>query len=247
MALPENTTPHLRSLLFSRDQELINLVGEVLKTFDIDVSHCSVAQEAVQNLTSAKFDAIIVDNADAPGAVTVLSAAQSLPSCEQSIGIVLAMSPSSIGLAEGARSHMVVYRPLSVERLSNAIKSALGLRNEDEDARESERASTNIPATLRGAGLEGTLAFITNISAGGAALNVGHVIPSSSIQTLEFCLPDTNENLSMSVELVWRDVQGRIGIRFADMSPPLARSCRSGWPVIPNRSGHLRPAPNSAW
>jgi hypothetical protein len=224
MVLAENTTPHLRSLLFSRDQELINLVGEVLKTLDIDVSQCSGAQEAVQKLSSTKFDAIIVDNADAPGAVTVLSAAQSLPSCEHSIGIVLAVSPSSIGLAQGARSHMVVYRPLSVDRLRNGIKSALGLRNADEDARESERASTNIPATLRGAGLEGTLAFITNISAGGAALNAGHSISSSSIQSLEFCLPETNENLATSVELVWRDVQGRIGIRFAEMSPTFSEA-----------------------
>ena len=50
MALPENVTTQLRSLLFSRDQELISLVGEVLKTLDIDVSRCSAAQEAMQKL-----------------------------------------------------------------------------------------------------------------------------------------------------------------------------------------------------
>ena len=218
MALPETATTHLQSLLFSRDQELINLVGEVLKTLNIDVSQCSVAQQAVQSLTSTKFDAIIVDNADAPGAVAVLSAAKSLPSCERSIGIVLAVSPSSIGLAEGARSHMVVYRPLSTNRLLNGIKAALGLRNEGEDAREFERASVNIPATVRGAGLEETLAFITNVGTGGAALNIGRSVPSSSVQTIEFLLPGTDENLKTSVELVWRDVQGRMGLRFTGMS-----------------------------
>jgi hypothetical protein len=208
----------LHSLLFSRDQEIINLVGDVLKTLDIEVSQCSVAQEAVQRLTSTKFDAIIVDNADAPGAVAVLSAAKSLPSCEQSIGIVLAVSPSSIGLADGARSHMVLYRPLSADRLRNGVRSALELRNEGEDARESQRASVNIPATLRGAGLDETLAFITNLSVSGAALYVGQSIPSSFIQTIEFSLPDSKDNLTTSVELVWRDVQGRMGLRFASMS-----------------------------
>jgi hypothetical protein len=208
----------LRSLLFSRDQEIIALAGEVLKTLDIEVSQCCVAQEAVQRLTRAKFDAIIVDNADAPGAVAVLSAAKSLPSCQESIGIVLAVSPSSIGLAEGARSHMVLYRPLSAERLRNGIKSALGLRNEGEEARESQRAPINIPATLRGAGLDETLAFITNLSVGGAALQVGTSLSSSSIRTIEFSLPDTKDNLTTSVELVWRDVQGRLGLRFASPS-----------------------------
>jgi len=214
----------LQALLFSRDQQVVDLVGEVLKTLDIEVSQCSVGQEAVQRLKATRFDAIIVDNADASGAVMVLSAAKTLPSCEESIGIVLAVSRNSIGLAQGARSHMVLYRPLSAGRLLNGIKSALGLRSEGEDARESQRAAINIPATLRGAGLDETLIFITNLSKGGAALKVGQSVSSSSIQSIEFSLPDMKENLSASVELVWRDVQGRMGVRFASTSPAFSET-----------------------
>src|ERR1700732_3942418 len=213
----------LHALLFSRDQGIIDLAGEVLKTLDIELAQSNMADEAVQRLTTTKFDAIIVDNADARGAVTILSAAKSLPSCEQSIGIVLAISPSSIGLADGAHSHMVLYRPLSADRLRTGVKSALGLRNEGEE-RESPRASIRIAATLRGAGLDETLAFITNLSAGGAALYVGQSIPSASIQTLEFSLPGEKDNLTTAVELIWRDVQGRMGIRFASMSATFSES-----------------------
>jgi hypothetical protein len=102
--------------------------------------------------------------------------------------------------------------------LRTGVKSALGLRSDGEDARESPRASIRIPATLRGAGLDQTLAFITNLSAGGAALYVGQDIPSSSIQAIEFSLPGQKDNLSADVELIWRDVQGRMGIRFAKTS-----------------------------
>jgi hypothetical protein len=221
----------LHSLLFSRDQEIVALAGEVLKSLDIDVAQTSVAQDAVQRLTKSKFDAIIVDNADARGAVAVLSAAKSLPSCEQSIGIVLAISPSSIGLADGARSHMVLYRPLSAERLRTGVKSALGLRSKSEDARETPRAAIRIPATLRGAGLDQTLAFITNLSAGGAALYVGQDIPSSSIQSIEFSLPGEKENLATGVELVWRDVEGRMGIRFANATAAFTESLEK-WSAV---------------
>ena len=93
-----------------------------------------------------------------------------------------------------------------------------------EDARESPRASIRIPATLRGAGLDQTLAFITNLSAGGAALYVGQDIPSASIQTIEFSLPGEKDNLTAAVELIWRDVQGRMGIRFANMSAGMTES-----------------------
>src|SRR5579862_5377131 len=221
----------LHSLLFSRDPEIVALAGEVLKSLDIEVVRTSVAQDAVQRLTNNKFAAIIVDNADARGAVAVLSAAKSLPSCEQSIGIVLAISASSIGLADGARSHMVLYRPLSAERLRTGVKSALGLRSEGEDARETPRAAIRIPATLRGAGLDQTLAFITNLSAGGAALYVGQDIPSSSIQTIEFSLPGEKENLATGVELVWRDVEGRMGIRFANATAAFTE-CLEKWSAV---------------
>ena len=214
----------LHALLFSRDQAIIDLAGEVLKTLDIEVTQSNAEEDAVQRLASTKFDAIVVDNADARGAVEVLSAAKSLSSCEQSIGIVLAISPSSIAFADGARSHMVLYRPLSADRLRTGVRSALGLRSDREEARESPRASIRIPATLRGAGLDVTLAFITNLSAGGAALYVGQSIPSASIQTIEFSLPGEQDNLSSAVELIWRDVQGHMGIRFASMSAAFAES-----------------------
>jgi len=232
----------LHSLLFSRDQEIINLAGEVLKELDIEVLPCGQAQEAVRRLTGTKFDAIIVDNADAPGAVAVLSAAKSLPSCEESVGIVLAVSPTSLGLADGARCHMVLYRPLSADRLRNGVKSALGLRGDDEEARESQRAPINIPATLRGAGLEDTLVFITNLSAGGAALRVGRLVPSSSIHSLEFSLPDMNDSFTTSVELVWRDVQGRMGIRFTSMSTTFSESLEKWFAAHPASQGASRVA-----
>jgi hypothetical protein len=91
----------LRSLLFSRDLEMISLAGEVLKTLDLEVSQCREAQEAVRRLTETKFDAIVVVT-PTRGGVGVLSAARSMPSCEASVGIALAVSASSLGLAEGA-------------------------------------------------------------------------------------------------------------------------------------------------
>ncbi len=149
---------------------------------------------------------------------------ESLPSCEQAIGIVLAASRTSIGLADGARSHMVLYHPLSADHLRTGVRSALKLRSDGEDARESQRVPINIPATLRGAGPDEMLAFITNLGAGGAALHVGQSTPSSLIQTIEFILPNTKENLTSSVELVWRDVHGRVGLRFTGVSTAFGES-----------------------
>jgi len=79
----------LHSLLFSRDEEIISLVGEILKN---GVSQCGVAPDAVRKLASAKFVAIIMDNADAPGCGGCFVGGEE--SCDKSIGIVLAVSLS---------------------------------------------------------------------------------------------------------------------------------------------------------
>lgn len=233
----------LHSLLFSRDPEIITLVTEVLKALDIEVYPCATAKEAVQRLVDKKFDAILVDNSDARGAVEVLWEAKSLPSCEQAIGIVLASSRSSIGLANGARSHMVLYHPLSADRLRNGVKSALKLRRDGEDTREFDRAHIKIPATLRGPGQDETLAFIINLSAGGAALQVAQSFPSSSIQTIEFFLPNTNETLASSVEVMWRDVHGRLGVRFSGETSAFSKSLEK-W--LANRAGSQNAAKATA-
>ena len=44
-------------------------------------------------------------------------------------------------------------------------------------------------------------------------------MPSSSIHTIKFSLPNGTDDLTATVELVWRDVQGRMGVRFSNTSP----------------------------
>jgi len=213
----------LRALLFSRDEPIIRLVNQVLQDLGIAVTHSHDAQDAVQRLTDEHFDAILVDDADASKAIRVLAAAKSLPSCQESVGIVLAASTTSLALAEDARSSLVLYRPLSADRLRNGVKSVLNLRS-GEDERKSHRVPVNIPATLQCIGIDGVLVFLNNLSAGGAAFLVGRSVPPHSIQAIEFELPETKASVKASLEVVWRDAEGRMGVHFAHMEPQQAES-----------------------
>jgi CheY-like chemotaxis protein len=214
---------NLRALLFSRDEQIIQLVNQVLKDLGIEVAHSHDAQDAVQRLTDERFNAILVDDADASKAIRVLAAAKSLPSCQESVGIVLAASTTSLGLAEDARSSLVLYRPLSADRLRNGVKSVLNLRS-GEDERKSHRVPVAIPATLHCVGIEKVLVFLANLSKGGAAFTVGRSVPPHSIEAIEFELPDTRQAIVASLEVVWRDAEGRMGVHFAKMEPNQAES-----------------------
>jgi hypothetical protein len=222
----------LRALLFSRDEQIVHLVNTVLQDLAIHVTHSQDAQDAVRQLTDGHFDAILVDDADASKAIRVLAAAKTLPSCQESVGIVLASSTTSLGLAEDARSSLVLYRPLSADRLRNGVKSVLKLRS-GEDERRSHRVPVRIPATLHCVGAEEVLVFLANLSKGGAAFMVGRSVPPHSIQEIEFELPDTKAAIKASLEVVWRDAEGRMGVHFAQMEPSQAESLEKWLAVHP--------------
>ena len=76
-----------------------------------------------------------------------------------------------------------------------------------------------ISATPRGVGLGDTGFHRTNISAVVRAERPHRPSLPPPLHTVEFCLPDTKENFTTSVEPVWRDVQGRMAI-------PLCRHVR---------------------
>jgi CheY-like chemotaxis protein len=213
----------LRALLFSRDEQIIQVVNQVLNNLNIEVTHSHNAQDAVQRLADERFDAILVDDADASKAIRVLAAAKVLPSCQESVGIVLAASSTSLGLAEDARSSLVLYRPLSADRLRHGVKSILNLRS-GEDERKSHRVPLAIPATLHCVGIEQVLVFLANLSTGGAAFMVGQSVPPHSVQAIEFELPETKTVIKASLEVVWRDAKGRMGVHFAHLEPSQAES-----------------------
>jgi hypothetical protein len=55
----------------------------------------------------------------------------------------------------------------------------------------------------------------------------------ASIHTIEFSLPGEKDNLTSAVELIWRDVQGNMGIRFASTSATLTESLEKWLAVQP--------------
>ena len=134
---------------------------------------------------------------------------------------------------------MVLYRPLSADRLRNGIKSALGLRNEGEDARES---GAHPSASRR---LSGARAWIRPwlslpISAPAAPPCMWDARTFSLHSNHRVFPAGEKDNLAAAVELIWRDVQGRMGIRFANMSQAFGDGCRSGRRLKPPSAGVRR-------
>ena len=92
---------NLKSLLLSSDERTVRVLRRVLSDLEIDVEHCSAADDAIRRITRQRFEAIIVDGANAEDAGAVLRGAKAAPVNKRALGIVLVEAP--VGLKGGSK------------------------------------------------------------------------------------------------------------------------------------------------
>ena len=206
----------LRSLLLCKQPETAQLVDRVFKELSIEVEPCTNPQEALGKLTNQRFEAVVVDDEDTAAAVLVLDGVKSLPSCKRCLGIVLAGPQTSLGVAFGSGTNLVIYKPISADRLRNGLR-ALRVLMGRRPFRQFPRLQVKIPARLNaGPNIEIT-ALIVELGEGGAALRLRESVPAIGALGLEFVLSNKTNVITTSAEVVWRDVRGGLGVRFLNM------------------------------
>ena len=189
------------------------------------MEHVTETNPAVEKIKQGSFDAVVVDDANPTGAALVLEAARSLTSAKKCLGIVLAQSQTSLGVAFGAGTHLVIYKPIAADRVRSgltAVRNLMGRKHR----RTSPRVRVEIEATLSREGKAERRAVIIDLSEGGAALRIDGSLAASEPIHLACVLPGTSTPLSAKAEIVWRDAQGWLGVRFADLTEDSQRALR---------------------
>ena len=191
----------------------------------VELQHFSSAKAAVENFPLHSFQGVIVDDQDGPAAALLLREVQASKRGKNTLVIALAKPDAALDDVFGAGSQLVIYKPLTHERLRNglrAISTLMGRRRR----RASPRFKVNLIATLTVNETEEIPVKILDISVGGAAISVQRPIPTAKTLTLRFALPK-EQRITTAAELVWKDVRGNVGIEFMDASDEFAESIAS--------------------
>jgi len=202
-----------RSLLLCEDEATARLVGRVFRDLGVDMEHVTGTEIAVEKIKQGSFDAVVVDDANPTGAALVLETARSLTSSKKCLGIVLAQSQTSLGVAFGAGTHLVIYKPIAAERVRSgltAVRNLMGRKHR----RTSPRVRVEIEATLSREGKAERRAVIIDLSEASEPINLACV------------LPGTSDPFNAKAEIVWRDAQGWLGVRFSDLAGDSQRVLR---------------------
>ncbi|MGA2235568.1 MAG: PilZ domain-containing protein [Terriglobales bacterium] len=202
----------MKALLLSSDEKTVRVLRRVLNGLDIDVKHCSCADDAIRQITRQRFEALIVDGTNAEETRSVFQGAKASPVNKRALGIVLVESP--VGLKGGFEmgAHFVLHKPLAVERAKASFRAVRALMKRER--RLQMRVAVQIPVECYGSGRY--QATTLDLCEGGMAIQFsGRVAKENSLLFL-LDLPGMDKKLELHGELAWEGKGDQAGVRFKD-------------------------------
>ena len=115
-----------KSLLLSKDADLVQNLARVLKDLDITVEPCSEPFAAAKRLMDQQFDAILVDCEDEQGAGWVLQSARMATASKKSVTIAI-VGPQNANNGVRAGENFVIQKPIVLKQVEATLRAARGL------------------------------------------------------------------------------------------------------------------------
>jgi CheY-like chemotaxis protein len=214
----------LNSLLLCSDDKIVRVLRRTLGDLDISLEHCADVDAALRQLTRGRFEAIIVDCADA-GAADVLRRARSAPGNKRAIAVAILDPDIGLRSAFEQGAHFTLYKPVSAERAKSSFRAARALMKRER--RRNFRLPVNLIVEVATSGTDTRFKVNTiDIGEGGLAISLPKRNQPQGKWNLLFALPGVSERVEVSAEFAWKGTGTQVGLRFLDPTPEVQHHLR---------------------
>lgn len=205
----------MKALIVSEDREVIDIFSHLFCEKRIETHTCRSGPNAVGELSSEKFDTIILDFDNVPGCANLVECLCGPNKDALVIAVATELSVkqglSDLGIAS------VVERPLAPSNVRALLLAAYGrmLR-----ARQAYfRLAVELPVWIRR--LSGSVVRCTtlNLSRNGMAVRTSAIFQAGESLNLMFAIPNTGFSVSAEGKVIWDDKHGKAGINFECADP----------------------------
>jgi len=217
---------NLESLLVCRDTEVVRVLRPTLEKLSIDVEVSVAAKSGAEILSSAKFDAVIVDCDDLPDGLEVLRNLRNQTSNRTSVSFAILNGKTTTHQAFEMGANFVLQKPITTASTLRCFHTALSFMVREK--RRYFRCRVEMPVVLQFGQGDEVKCLATNLSEGGLALHFNGELPKGSMTTVSFVLPGTKITMEPKGEIAWADGLGRAGLRFVDV-PEVSRDQLEKW------------------
>ena len=213
----------LQSLLLSRNQPAVRVLGEVLSELDIKTHVCTGTRQALDLLARRRFGALVID-LDLDGATDVLRAARLNPVGSKAVLFAMLGASSNISSAFELGANFVLYKPLNPEQTLRALRAGKGFMR-SERRRETRQPIETI-AYLRQDEGAAYPAIVLDVNEGGFALQTAQPMQAGRDFRFWFWLPSTTTLIDGMGTIAWANSSGNAGIRFTAISSACSRELK---------------------
>src|SRR5580658_3059654 len=207
----------LKSMVLCSDEKIVRVLRRTLGDLDITIDLCSDSDAALRKLTRERFEAIIVDCADA-GSSEVLRSSRSAPCNKHAVAVAIVEPAVGLKAVFGIGAHFVLYKPVSTERAKSSFRAARALMKSER--RRNVRVAVQIPVVMCCPGVDGNMRVTTvDLSEGGMAVKIQRGRRPAGRWQITFTLPGAQTSLELPAEFAWEGTTNQAGVRFQQISP----------------------------
>jgi len=217
---------NLESLLVCRDTEVVRVLRPTLEKLSIEVEVSAAAKSGAEILSSAKFDAVIVDCDDLPDGLEVLRNLRHQTSNRTSVSFAILNGKTTTHQAFEMGANFVLQKPITTASTLRCFHTALSFMVREK--RRYFRCRVEMSVALQFSQGEEIKCLATNLSEGGLALHFDGALPKGPITRVAFTLPGTKISMEPKGDIAWADGLGRAGLKFVDV-PEVSRDQLEKW------------------
>lgn len=217
---------NLESLLVCRDAEVVRILQPTLEKLSIDVEVSAAARSGAEILSSAKFDAVIVDCDDLQGGVDVLRSLRKNASNKTSVSFAILNGKTTTHEAFEMGANFVLQKPITTAGTLRCFHTAMAFMIREK--RRYFRCPVDMPVVLVYEQGDEIKATTSNLSEGGMAIRFEGALSRKAGLKVRFSLPESKVTMEPKAEVAWADGLGRAGIKFVDV-PESSREQLEKW------------------
>jgi len=212
-----------QALLFSKDEQAIEILTRVLSGLDVGVVCCEYA-DAARQLSEQKPDAVLVDFDSAEEATSTLQSLSQTSFANRSITVALLSDKAALRQVLGQGANFVIYKPVTEGQVAASLRAALTVIKRER--RRSLRVPLQVPVQIKmGDGPE-VEAILLDLSEEGMDILAAQPLSSSVPINARFSLPGSKSELEAHGEVAWTNPNGQAGVRLISPSEGLRLTLR---------------------
>jgi CheY-like chemotaxis protein/Tfp pilus assembly protein PilZ len=214
----------LTSILVCADTEAVQVISGIFQDLGIQVETCGEPVAAQAQIEQQPFDVLVVDCCDEPSAAALIAHARRAslrPSC---IVIALVSKRNDVQKLFALGTNFLLYKPISRERALQSFYAARKLIRPERRAKP--RTPVQALASIAYPGKEDAAATVLELNESGLGLRTSEKLPPSGKVYFQFTLPGQKSVVRLAGEVMWRDAEGRVGVRFANVPQSSKRLLR---------------------